>query len=139
MCIRDRTKWFELAGYQSILNDTSLFRSCAPEKFESLMLLDLSKYHVCLFVNATMCENSALTSSKGYFSFLSKFQKASLFPNHWVVLSQTASMRGNSCHFCVTNWGDPYQLVHGSSTGSFNWLLKYLYGAVVVPRYQALN
>lgn len=136
--------WFLRAGYEAVIDDTRLLKSCGDSEFQSLMTVDLDSYHVCLFVNSTLChsnwaQHTSSRSSWNPFGLFFRKRRRSLNPNHWVGLSRAVRAQGGTSHFAVNNWGAPTQLISSDPSGGFGWVLGHLYGAVIVKRRNSLN
>lgn len=137
--------WFRKAGYRHVENMTSVWRSVNQSGFDDLLAKNAGKFHVCLFVNSTMCKDplyqnvyryAGLYSIRGLFGRLKNLlrgRQRSLIPNHWVVVSKALD-KTHSSSFAIYNWGNGRQAIGTGADGDFSWLYGHLFGGLSVRR-----
>lgn len=102
------TDWFRLVGYQRVLNNTNIFITKGEDEIRAMARLLGEGYKVCMFVNATIVENS--TQGGGFFTI----------PNHWVELMRLQGVHDDRVRGCMLWTWRRYYTLPNPTVGQFS-------------------
>jgi hypothetical protein len=109
-------KWFQQAGYGSIKNVTNIFFTKDLDNIKEADRLRAAGYRVCLLINADMLRSATQNHQ-------------SVFPNHWVCLTDAIKVDKDDFTTKVHSWG-AIMPVPAVGTMKVDVFLKNYYGYV---------
>ncbi len=109
-------KWFKQAGYTDVKNVTNVFFTKDKANIMEADRLRSTGYRVCLLIHADMLKSA-------------KQNNKSVFPNHWVGLSDPVTISGDDFSTKVHSWGK-IMPVPAIGTMKLDTFLKNYYGYV---------
>ena len=109
-------KWFREAGYRGVVNVTNVLLTKNLANIQEADRLRAGGYRVCLLIHGDM-----LT--------VAKQSNKSIFPNHWVGLTDAVRVNGANISMEVHSWGDKMRIPENGAL-AVNTFLKNYYGYV---------
>jgi hypothetical protein len=109
-------KWFTQAGYTDVKNVTNVFFKKDQANLTDADKLRSTGYRVCLLINADMLKTATQNNK-------------SMFPNHWVGLTDPVTLSGGNVSLKVHSWGK-IMPIPALGTMSVDTFLKNYYGYV---------
>ncbi|MGL4555040.1 MAG: hypothetical protein ACRC33_28060 [Gemmataceae bacterium] len=111
-------KWFKEAGYADVTNVTNVLFTKGMDCLTKAESLRMAGQRVCLLINSDMLKSA-------------KQDNKSLFPDHWVVLAQPASLNSDgTVKLKVFSWGKLMPVPADGGTMPAGMFLKNYYGYV---------